>query len=183
MHLYPGETGSQTMAATDEETGFNKACTEFVRLAISIIPSLLARLIFLASLREPETGEYNDRVIAALLALKFAKAETDPVLRQWQVTGPQCGKAELDRVLRHQHLAVFEDWLCLNVEQQMEELECHAASQGMQAPTMVRKWIQEKPFERLIPPDALPFQRRLFLEDMETALAILWRRALGGQAP
>jgi hypothetical protein len=171
------------MAATHDETGFNKACTEFARLAASIIPSLLARLIFLASFREPETGEYSDQVIEALLALKFGKAESDPDRRHEQFVGLQCERGELDRVLRHQHLADFEDWLCLNVEQQMAELECYASSQSIKAPTLVRQWIQEKPFERLIPPDALPFQRRLFLEDMETVLATLWRRAFGGQAP
>jgi hypothetical protein len=171
------------MAAIHDETGFNKACTEFGRLAESIIPSLLARLIFLASFREPETGKYTDQVLGALLALKFGKAETVPIRRHEQVIGLQCERGELARVLRHQHLAVFEDWLCLNVEQQMAELECYASSQSIKAPTLIRQWIQERPFERVIPPDALPFQRRLFLEDMETVLATLWRRAFGVQAP
>ena len=100
------------MAARDDKTNSNNGCAQLVHSAISIIPSLLERLIFLASLREPDAGEYKDQVLEALLALKFGNPGTDPVPRCEQAVAAPCGRAELDRALRREHLAVFEDWLC-----------------------------------------------------------------------
>ena len=85
----------------------NEACTEFVRAAISIMPSVLERLVYLASLRDRNTGEYQDQVLEALLALKFGKGENDSVRRSEQIIGFRCGKTELDRALRREHMAVF----------------------------------------------------------------------------
>jgi len=167
------------MAARDDKTNSNNGCAHFVHSAISIIPSLLERLIFLASLREPDAGEYKDQVLEALLALKFGKPGTDPVPRCEQAVPAPCGRAELDRALRREHLAVFEDWLCLNLRQEMAELGRYASSQGITPLTLFRKWAGEESYERLLPSGAMPFQRRLFLADMKTALAALCR----GQAP
>jgi len=144
-----------------------------VRSALAIIPSIVERLIYLASLRSPDTGEYRDQVLEALLALKFGKTNSDSARRGEQDIGLRCGKTELDRALRQEHLAVFEDWLCLNLRQQMVQLECYAARQAIPSRTLFGGWIQEKSYERLAPSDALPFQRRLFVTDLETILTTL----------
>jgi len=159
----------------NDKTDFNKACAEFVRSAISILPSILERLISLASLRDLDTGEYQDRVIEALLALKFGKAETESVRRDEQLIELHCGRTELDRALRQEHLAVFEAWLCLNLRQQTAQLESHASRQGIPPRTLFGEWIRKKSYERLIPSGAMPFQRRLFLTDLETVLTSLSR--------
>jgi len=161
------------MAATDDKTDFNKACSEFVRSALSILPTVLERLISLAALRDLNTGEYQDRVLEALLALKFGKAEADSVRRDDQVIELRCRRAELDRALRQEHLAVFEAWLCLNLRQQTAQLESHASRQGMPSRTLFGEWIRKKSYERLIPSGAMPFQRRLFLTDLEIVLKTL----------
>jgi len=167
------------MAPTGDETDFNQACAEFVRAAISIMPSVLERLVYLASLRDLHTGEYQDQVLEALMALKLGKAETDSDRRGEQVIGFRCGKAELDHALRREHLAVFEDWLCLNLRQQIAQIERYALRQGIPLRALSREWIHEKSYERLTPSGAMPFQRRLFLTDLEIVLAALsWRQAL-----
>lgn len=161
--------------ATDDRTDYYKACSEFVRSAIAILPSTLERIVSLASLRDLHTGEYQDRVLEALLALKFGKAEADSVRRDEQAAELRCGKAELDRALRQEHLAAFEDWLCMSLQQQMAQLDSYASRQGIPPNTMFRKWIGERSYERLIPSGAMPFQQRLFLTDMETVLtALCW---------
>ena len=166
------------MASKDDQIASNQACTEFVRSALSIIPFVLERLVYLASLRDLDTGEYQDRVLEALLALKFGKAEAHSVRRDEHAIGLRCGKAELDRALRHEHLAVFEEWLCLSPHQQIAQLECYASRQGIPSSTLFGEWIHEKSYERLTPPGAMPFQRRLFLTDLETVLTTLsWGKA------
>ena len=161
------------MAPRSDETDSNKACAEFVRAAVSIMPSVLERLVYLASLKDRNTGEYQDRVLEALLALKYGKAETDFVRRDEQTILSRCGKAELDRALRHEHMAAFEDWLCLNMHQQVAQLEGYASRQGIPPHALSGKWIHEKSYERLTPSGAMPVQCRLFLTDLETVLAIL----------
>jgi len=45
---------------------------------------------------------------------------------------------------------------------------------------LLRKWIDEKSHERLIPSDSIPVQRQLFRTDMETVLAALLMRTFWG---
>ena len=161
------------MAPRSDETDSNKACAEFVRAALSIMPSILERLVYLGSLRDRNTDEYRDQVLEALLALKFGKAETDSVRRDQRTIWSRCGKSELDRALCHEHMAVFEDWLCLNMHQQVAQLESYASRQGIPPHALSGKWIHEKSYERLTPSGAMPVQCRLFLTDLETVLAIL----------
>jgi hypothetical protein len=159
------------MAATDDATDSNDPCAQFVHSTVSILPSILERLVFLASLHEPDTGGYNDRALEALVGLRFGKDATGSV---------RCGRLELDRVLRHEHAAVFEEWLCLTMRQRMAELATYASSQSTPPPTLLRKWIDEKSYIGLIPSDAMPVQRQHFLLEMETALAALLLRTFWG---
>jgi len=164
------------MAYEGEETDSNRACAEFVRAAISSMPSVLERLVYLASLKDLNTGEYQDHVLEALLALKFGHTNGDPARRGAQVLGLRCGKAELDRALRREHLAAFEDWLCLDLRHQVAQVESYAARQGVPSHALSGEWMHKKSYERLTPSGAMPFQRRLFLADLERVLSILSRR-------
>jgi hypothetical protein len=164
------------MEAADYDNDLKNPCTQFVHSAVSLLPSLIARLIFLAGLGEPDAGGSNDRIIEALLGLRLGKAEAGSAKRLEQVIGTRCGGPELARALRNEHLDIFEDWLCLKLRQQTAELERYAASQDIPPPILFRQWVDEKSYERLIPSGAMPAQRRLFLTDMETVLATLVMR-------
>ena len=110
------------------------------------------RLIFVTSLKDPITGDFKER----LLALKF-------------------GRAEVDHVLGVEHKAVFEDWLCLNLEQQTLELDLHVSNQEAPPGEVLAEWMHEKLYQRLIPPGVMPAQRDLFMRDMETILhSLVW---------
>ena len=141
----------------DNDTNPQNACAEFIRSALSTIPSLLERLIFLTSLKDPGTGDYDERV----LALKF-------------------GKEEVDRVLADEHRAVFEAWLCLNLKDQAAELERYAAKQDAPPRAVFSAWAHDKLYRRLIPPGAIKAQRDLFVTDMEVVLDLLMAEAAGG---
>lgn len=147
--------------------------------SVSLIASLLERLIFLASLRKPDTDEYNNDACDRLLALKSGKAETPAVHRGEQGIGLPCTDAQLDNALRREHLAVFEAWLCLNMRQQTAELEGYASSQDVPPGILLRQWVDGKSYEGLIPSSAIPVQCQLFRTDMETGLAVLVMRKFG----
>ena len=138
------------MTGGDSSTDSEKACAELVRSALSTISSLLERLIFIASLRDPATGNYQERI---------------PELKSYT--------AEADHVLGVEHKILFEDWLCLNLEQQTLELDHHVSDQEAPRRAVLGEWTQQKPYQQLIPPDATQTQRQLFMRDMETILRIL----------
>ena len=72
-----------------------------------------------------------------------------------------------------EHKTLFEDWLCLNLEQQTLELDHHVSNQEAPRGAVLGEWTQQKPYQQLIPPDATQTQRELFMRDMETILRIL----------
>jgi hypothetical protein len=153
-----GEIGFKM--AGDSNTDSGKACAEFVCSALSTISSLLERLIFVASLRDPATGDYNER----LLALKF-------------------GRANVEDVLAAEHMDIFEAWLCLNLEKLTIELELHLSNQEAPLRAVLGEWMHLKPYESLIPAGAMHAQRELFLTDMETILRTLARKTGSNVAP
>src|SRR6266403_2012143 len=139
-----------SMTGGDYNTDSEKACAELVRSVLSTISSLLERLSFIASLRDPTTGNYQERI---------------PELKSYT--------AEVDHVLGVEHKILFEDWLCLNLEQQTLELDHHVSDQEAPRRAVLGEWTQQKPYQQLIPPDATRTQRELFMRDMETILRIL----------
>lgn len=149
----------QVMAAT-HETDSNDPCTALVHAKVSAIPSVLGRIVFLASCRNRATGEYHD-----------SDLETQPA-------GLPCGRVKLDRALRDQHLSAFGDWLRLSIRRQMEEMQCYAADQALPAFLLVRQWIDERPFTEFIPTGAMQVERQLFIADMEAVLTVLSMRCL-----
>jgi hypothetical protein len=82
-------------------------------------------------------------------------------------------RAEVGHVLGVEHMAVFEAWLCLNLQQQTLELKHYVSNQEAPTGAMLDEWTQQKPYQRLIPSGAIQAQRDLFLIDMEAILRIL----------
>jgi hypothetical protein len=138
-----------SMTGGDYSTDSEKACAELVRSVLSTISSLLERLIFITSLRDPTRGDYQERIPE----LKYT--------------------AEVDHVFGVEHKTLFEDWLCLNLEQQTLELDHHVSNQEAPRRAVLGEWTQQKSYQQLIPPEATQTQRELFMRDMETILRIL----------
>jgi hypothetical protein len=158
LHFY--EEGEFYLMMGDCNTESRRACAEFVRSALSTISSSLERLIFMASLKNPATGDYGERV----LALKF-------------------GRAEVEQVLSEEHMESFGAWLCLNLGQLTMELELHLSNREAPLRTVLGEWMHRKPYEHLIPAGATQAQRDLFLTDMEMLLRSLARKTGSHVAP
>lgn len=130
-------------------------CCDFVRRAISTIPTLFGRLTCVAALREPESGCYRHNA---------AVGTFEP--------------HEVDEVLRREHLEVFEAWLCLNLGQQAADLAAYLDEHLENRSEAISKWTQELPYTALIPGAALEAQRALFRSDLEMLLNIFHDSAI-----
>jgi hypothetical protein len=84
--------------------------------------------------------------------------------------------ANVGRLPRTEHAAVFEEWLRLGLEQKREDLETYAHRRGLPPHELVREWLQRHSYEALIPCGALRPERELFEMDLEVLLPILAQR-------
>jgi len=119
------------------------------RYTLARIPTLFGRLVFLSSLRSPGEGGYVHPALAQMV-----------------------GDEQADATLRRSHARVFQDWLCLNLEQQKADLESYLADLADRA-AVLAGWANFRSYLDLAPPAAQDGERRLFASDLETLLYLL----------
>ncbi|MCL6505514.1 MAG: hypothetical protein K6T59_00670 [Bryobacteraceae bacterium] len=126
------------------------AAAELWRNTLAQIPSLFGRLVYLASLRDQNTGRYEHHGLAQLF-----------------------GEEVADEALRESHAATFQDWLCYTLEQQKSDLDLYLAGLDTDKRTLLDTWIRLAPYRSLIPASARDVERKLYLADLETLLELL----------
>jgi hypothetical protein len=127
------------------------------RRTLSQIPSLFGRLVWLASLRNPNTGFYEHHGLAVLF-----------------------GKEGSNKALRLSHLACCRDWLNSGLEEQMADLRLYLQSQSSHPSEIIGNW-QELGFWRTILPASLRgAERALYLAEVGTLLSLLRSEAGAG---
>jgi len=131
------------------------AASDLWRNTVSQIPSVFGRLVYLASLRNPNNGSYEHHG----LALVF-------------------GEDEANRALKHSHTAVFAEWLSFNIEQQKADLDLYISGLFEDKRVVVETWIGLAPYRNLIPASVKGVERRLYIADF-TALLELFKSAYG----
>lgn len=128
------------------------------RVTLSQIPSLLGRLVYLSSLRDPNTGLYAHQG----LALRYSSGEADEAIQE-------------------SHQRVFGQWLILKVAEQREDCELYWSSLLEDRRRVAAMWIQTESYRSLFPASASPAQRADFNGHMEILLEWL-RNVYGGVA-
>ena len=126
------------------------AAADLWRNTLSQIPTTFGRLIYLASLRDQNTGSYQHHGLAQLF-----------------------GAEEADQTLRQSHTQTFSDWLCFNLEQQKQDLEGYLDELHEDKKTILATWIRLSPYRSYVPATARAVERNLFTTDLETVLELL----------
>ena len=115
-------------------------------------------MLYLASLRNQADGAYEHPGLAQMV-----------------------GEEEAGETLRRSHARVFQDWLCLNLAQQKADLQEYLAETPSPAATLA-DWAASAAYQRWAPSAAQDVERRLFVGDLETLLALL-KHEYGGVSP
>jgi hypothetical protein len=122
---------------------------------LSMIPTVYGRLVYLASLRDPNSGVYRHHGLSTAF-----------------------GREESARALRESHRQTFHQWLRLPLAGKASEFNEYLASLGEDAETVLRGWAENQMYRSQIPDGASRAQRSQFAQEIETLLALI-RNARG----
>jgi hypothetical protein len=126
------------------------ATSDLWRNTISQIPSVFGRLVYLASLRNPNNGAYEHHG----LALVF-------------------GEDEANKALKNSHAAVFAEWLTFNLEQQKADLDLYISGLFEDKRVVVETWLRLAPYRNLLPASVRGVEKRLYMADFAALLELL----------
>lgn len=131
------------------------AAADLWRHTLSQIPSLLGRLIYLSSLRDPNSSRYQHHGLAAVF-----------------------GDDEAHAAMERSHEECFAQWLEFGLEDQKSDLEMYFAGLEEDKKQVVATWSRIHSYRNLPPQSALAVERDLFAGDLEILLTLL-RNELG----
>jgi hypothetical protein len=120
------------------------------RNTLSQIPSVFGRLVYLSSLRNPNSGRYEHHG----LALVF-------------------GEEDANKALKKSHLRVFREWLTFNLEEQKADLDLYLAGLYEDKRTVLTNWLDVAPYRNLMPVTLQTVEKRLYLADLKALLELM----------
>jgi hypothetical protein len=135
------------------------AAADLWRRTLEQVPSAYGRLVYLASLRNPNTNRYEHHGFAA-----------------------RFGEEQAERVLRSNHEEIFQDWLALGVREKKDDLDTYLSSIDDNKRLVVETWLKIMPFRNLQPGAARGVEADLFLADFRVLLELL-RSEYGAAEP
>lgn len=121
--------------------------------APAAVASILGRMSYLSSLRDPASGRYRQVELARKI-----------------------GEAEADSLLRAAHRKAFETWLCLNLSQQNDDLDLFLCPAGAGRRSLVAEWSSSAPYLNFLPTGLEEGERLLYLCDLEALTRLLYRQ-------
>ncbi len=126
------------------------AAGDLWRGTLASIDSVFGRLVYLSSLRNPNSGRYEH----------FGLAQMH-------------GSRKTDRALREAHRRTFSGWLRFTLREQWSDLADYLGSLTVDRRLVLRAWERQATYQSLIPPDADDVERQLYLCDFEMIVAVM----------
>jgi hypothetical protein len=126
------------------------AASDLWRNTLSQIPSVFGRLVYLASLRNTNSGRYEHHG----LTLVF-------------------GEIDANKALKKSHSQAFREWLTFSLEQQRDDLELYLSGLGEERRTILANWLELAPYRNFVPTSSRPVEKRLYLTDLKTLLELM----------
>ena len=136
------------------------AYDDFLHRSLSKIPCDLARLIYLASTRDYNTGNYHHDGLSARFNPEVAA-----------------------KALEIAHRQIFFQLSAYSLEELVEQLKTYFDSSHESAEEILKTWQKLEPYRVAIPVEVNPAVARLFLSNVRLALAIWRSRQDQAQSP
>ena len=141
----PGDAGSRVLRDARE-----RAMSDLWNRTLSQIRSTFGKIVYLASLRNENTGRYEHFGLAQIY-----------------------NDDDADAVLRQNHDDVFREWLGYSLEPQKRDLENYFETIENDRGTVLNTWLTLSPYRRLLPASASEAERELYITDLELILELL----------
>ena len=141
------------------------ALADLWKHTLSRIPSVSGRLIYLATLRDVNSGTYRHHGLTTAF-----------------------GREESVRALRQSHQQAFETWLNLSLADKNSDFREYLLTLDGPPDEIVDHWLKSGVYRGYVPASAMEAETELFCHDLETLLELLKndtirrRRRSGGVA-
>jgi hypothetical protein len=143
-----GSEHAEPEAWLDDETG--RVVADFQHHSLDKMQGISARLIYLASLRDHNTGRYHHYGLES-----------------------RYSDQAVDQGLHRCHLAAFDSFVSLPLREQTQDLLHFFESLKAERSRLVEVWQHLRAYQILPPEDCHPLARQLFRENIETILEVL----------
>jgi hypothetical protein len=115
------------------------------------IPSAYGKLVYLASLRNPDTGRYEH----------FGLSQHP-------------NNADANRALRRSHERIFQMWVHCSLEKKKTDLELYISTiEQVEKAELVDAWLRLTPYKNLVPAAIQGPERQKHISDFEAILGLL----------
>ena len=135
------------------------ATEDLWRHTLSRIPTVFGRIMYLAALRDPNSGIYRHHGLSAAF-----------------------GRDESNQALKESHRQAFREWLKLSLADRSRDLSLYLSDLDDPEIVVINHWLSSKLHRDQVPSSARKMERELFNQDFEILLETL-RNSLAGAGP
>jgi hypothetical protein len=129
----------------------HEAVDDLWQHTLAHIPSSYGKLVYLASLRNPDTGRYEH----------FGLAQYP-------------NNADANRALRRSHENIFQTWVNYSLAQKKTDLELYISTiEQVEKAELLDAWLRLTPYKNLVPAAIQGPERQKHVSDFEAILGLL----------